>query len=386
MNSSKELTSCDWSRPPEALRAGAPFCSPQDSLTSLGGETLNATIEQALTNPVGFPQLSELAYDGDCVVIALQAAMQDSLQVLCSILAALNKGRKEPLSVTLLTDAFTAGQLNLSGLPGVSLAIHDPDGENQFSCLAVGANDQPLYIHRLLFDADVVIPIGCLGPRQNFQIDDCIFPGFSNRQNLTGFSEQSDKDRRVDVQHVNDSLGTFFAIQLVVGPGDAVYGVVAGERRAVLEAARDRLTEAWAVTVPGSADLVVATIESQTTEQSWDDFAQALINIVPCCDVSAPIVVCSQLKRTPNRETRAALVDPLPASEKKEANKLIQLRQILGEHPVFLSSNLTQAEVEEIGLGYISAPEELKRLVEKSSRGLFLRDAHKCAITLDDRG
>jgi hypothetical protein len=317
-------------------------------------------------------------------VIALQAATRDSQLILGSILEALNKGRSESLPVTLLADTFTASQLDLTQFPDISLAVHDPDGENQFACLAVGVNDQPLYIHRLLFDADVVIPVGCLGPTQNYEVDDCIFPGFSNRQSLNSFREQSETDQSADIQHVNDQLGTFFAIQLVVGPGDAVHAVYAGERRAVLKAAKQQLATSWAVRVPAAADLVVATIESQATEQSWDDFAQALINVVSCCDVYAPIVICSQLRRTPTRETRAALVDPLPAAERKTVNKLMQLRQIVGEHPVFLSSNLTQSEVEEIGLGYLSAPEELQRLVEKSNRGVFLRDAHKCEITLGD--
>lgn len=386
MTESNRLTGCDWSQPLTKTLPSIQLSTPQDGLKSLAGDVLKHAIDQALSQPLDFPQLSELAYEGDCVVIALQAAMRDSQEILSSILASLNKDRAEPLPVTLLTDTFTAGQLDLSKYPDISLAVHDPDGENQFACLAVGVNDQPLYIHRLLFDADVVIPIGCLGPTQNFEVDDCIFPGFSNRQSLNAFREQSEKDQSADIQHVNDLLGTFFAIQLVVGPGDAVHGVYAGERKAVLKAAKRQLGEAWSVTVPGTADLVVATIESQTTEQSWDDFAQALINVVPCCEVSAPIVICSQLRRTPTRETRAALVDPLPAAEKKTVNKLVQLRQIVNEHPVFLSSNLTQADVEEIGLGYLSAREELQRLIEKSSHGLFLRDAHKCAITLGEEG
>jgi hypothetical protein len=386
MTESNRLTDCDWSQPLKKTLPTIPLRAPQDGLKNLSGDELVRAIDQALSQPLDFPQLSELAYEGDCVVIALQAATRDSQEILSSILGSLNKDRSEPLPVTLLTDTFTAGQLDLTKYPDISLAVHDPDGENQFACLAVGVNDQPLYIHRLLFDADVVIPIGCLGPTQNFEVDDCIFPGFSNRQSLESFRGQSENDQRVDIQHVNDLLGTFFAIQLVVGPGDAVHGVYAGERRAVLKAAKKQLGKAWSVNVPATADLVVATIESQTTEQSWDDFAQALINVVPFCEVSAPIVICSQLRRTPTRETRAALVDPLPAAEKKTINKLVQLRQIVNEHPVFLSSNLTQAEVEELGLGYLSAPEELKRLVEKSSHGLFLRDAHKCAITLGEEG
>lgn len=382
MSASNRLTTCDWSRPLTETLPKHPLRAPQDGLKHLAGDALKQAVDHALSQPLDFPQLSELAYEGDCIVIALQSATRDSQQILGSILSSLNKDRAEPLPVTLLTDTFTASQLELTQFPDISLAVHDPDGENQFACLAVGVNDQPLYIHRLLFDADVVIPVGCLGPTQNFEVDDCIFPGFSNRQSLNNFREQSEKDQSADIQHVNDLLGTFFAIQLVVGPGDAVHGVYAGERKAVLKAAKKQLGQAWAVSVPATADLVVATIESQATEQSWDDFAQALINVVPCCEVSAPIVICSQLRRTPTRETRAALVDPLPAAEKKTLNKLSQLRQIVGEHPIFLSSNLTQAEVEEIGLGYLSVADELQRLVEKSSHGLFLRDAHKCAITL----
>lgn len=372
----------DWARPlAEVLPAG--WKEPQQHQLALTGIALHEAIAQALAQPLDYPGLAELAYDGDCVVIALQAATRDSQTLLREIVAQLNRGREEPISITLLTDPFTASQLNLAEIPELSLAIHDPDAENQFACLAVGVNDQPLYVHRLLFDADVVIPVGCLGPQQDLSVDDCIYPVFGRRDNLNSFREQSENDRRADVRHVNDQLGTFFAIQQVLGPGDAVQAVLAGERQAVLEAARKQLKRAWAVNVEATADLVVATIESQTTEQSWDDFAQALINVVPCCDVAAPIVICSQLKRTPPRETRAALVDPLPAVEKKTVNKLVQLRQIMSEHPVFLSSNLTQGEVEEIGLGYLAATDELQRLAEKSSRGLFLRDAHKCEISLN---
>lgn len=371
----------DWARPlGDLLPAG--WQAPQQHQQLLTGGSLREAITQALEQPLDYPGLTELAYDGDCVVIALQAATRDTETMLQAIIEQLNRGRDEPLSITLLTDPFTASQLNLAGLAELSLVIHEPDAENQFACLAVGVNDQPLYVNRLLFDADVVIPVGCLGPQQEVGIDDCIFPVFGRRDNLNSFREQSAADRRADVRHVNDQLGAFFAVQQVLGPGDAVQAVLAGEREAVLEAAREQLKRAWAISVTPTADLVVATLESLTTEQSWDDFAQALINIVPCCTVAAPIVICSQLRRTPPRETRAAMVDPLPAAEKKTVNKLVQLRQIMSEHPVFLSSNLTQAQVEEIGLGYLTAADELQRLAEKSSCPLFLRDAHKCQISL----
>jgi hypothetical protein len=378
---SSPLIERDWSRPLAEVLPNE--CQgPQQHQQHLTGNALREAISQVLEHPLDYPGLAELAYDGDCVVIALQGATKDTIDLLRAIVEQMNRGREEPISITLLTDPFTASQLDLSALPELSLVIHDPDAENQFACLAVGVNDQPLYVHRLLFDADVVIPVGCLGPQQDLTVDDCIFPFFGRRDNLNSFAEQAAADRRADVRHVNDQLGTFFAIQLVLGPGDAVQAILAGERQAVLEAARQRLANDWAVTVKATADLVVATLESQTSEQSWDDFAQALINVVPCCDVAAPIVICSQLKRTPPRETRAAMVDPLPAAEKKTVNRLVQLRQIMSEHPVFLSSNLTQAEVEEIGLGYLSATDELRRLAEKSTRSLFLRDAHKCHISL----
>lgn len=355
---------------------------PQRNQPALSGQRLIRAIQSAIERPLDYPSLSEMVYTGDCVVIALQAATRDGLLIVKTLVEAIQANRAEGISVTVLADAFTAAQLDLSSLPEVSLAIHDPDGDNLFACLAIGSNDQPLHINRLLFDADIVIPVGCLAPQQDFRIDDFIFPGFSNRRNLEAFRDQTERDRADDVQHVNDQLGTFFAVQLVIGPGDSIQAVLAGDRRSVLKAAKQQLAKAWEVKTDQSADLVVATIESHVTEQTWDDFARALINADRCSKVSAPIVICTELNRNPPRETRAILVNPEPSAERKSASLVTQMQRIIAEHPVFLASNLPQATVEEIGLGHLSATEPLQRMCEKSSQGLFLRDAHKCEITV----
>ena len=363
---------------------GLPIDKPQGQLNSLDSDELKAAVRTAIMNPIDYPSISDAIYDGDCVVIAIQGITGNVNDVIETIVTMVNANRSEKVSVTVLADAFTASRLDLTNLADVSLVSHDPDNDQQMACLAVGANDQALYVNRLLFDADIVIPIGCLSPLDKLRTDDCLFPNFSSRTNREAFHEQSERDQSADVRRVNNLLGTFFAVQLILGPGDIIHEILAGERRSVLKATKKKLAKLWSVAVEKPADLFIATIETLASEPNWEDFGRALVVAERCSQNAAPIVVCTHLKQIPSREIRMALRESLPETlpeSKRIANTLHgQMSAILASHPVYLASQLTQSDVERMGLGFLNEPGELKRIAAKCSHGMLLRDAHKCEV------
>ena len=66
------------------------------------------------------------------------------------------------------------------GFHTINVQVHDTENPAGLAYLAANADDQPVYVNRILVDADVVIPVGCPLPGHANQQVDCIYPDFSN--------------------------------------------------------------------------------------------------------------------------------------------------------------------------------------------------------------
>ena len=169
-----------------------------------------------------------------------------------------------------------------------TVAIHDPDARDNLSYLA-GADDEPIYLNRLLTDADVVLPIGCLRCEPAIDYHGMfggLFPTFSGRQT----QDKLFADRRwlmpsvakcgcrEKIQEAGWLLGVQFTVQVVPGPGGEVLRVLAGMPADVFQAGQAACQEAWSCAVPRPAQLVIAAIDGPAAEQTWDNVARALAN------------------------------------------------------------------------------------------------------------
>ena len=61
----------------------------------------------------------------------------------------------------------------------------------------------------------------------------------------------------------------------------------------------------------------------------------------------------------------------------------LALEELSEGNPIFLRSQLSEEETEELGIGFVSKPAELNRLIEKQPRCILIRDAQHIQIAAD---
>ena len=126
------------------------------------------------------------------------------------------------------------------------------------------------------------------------------------------------------------------------------------------------------------------TIETDAEQQSWRDFAHAVVAANSVANSTGPIFVWSQIKERPKAEIQKALNDPFESQGRSKLSRLMQqLAGIVAERQVFLKSRLSQAVTEDLGLGYVESVSDLERLIRSQSSGIMIRDAHRCQLTTE---
>lgn len=371
---------------------------------------LHELMEQTLAAPEYHPPLSETVFPGDSVAIAIQSDIPHPrivigalIEQLCSLIISVS-------DIVVVITRRTADQLGLD--PGlyeipeenkpegkrptifpvefefniINFQVHDPENKSGHSYLVANDEGDPVYVNRILVDSDVVMPVGCPMPGEVSQRGDCVYPDFSNDTTMHRFSQGKGSfiSRWQEIELANDSLGAFFSIQIVCGPGDAIRHVCSGSRKDAVNSARAVTNKLWAFDWHAKSDVIVATIESNPHDQTWDDFANALVAASRLSNSDGPIVIWSDIKVNPDRNIRKACISQFEDGISAKLPKTLQrVAAIVKDRPVFFRSDLNRNVVEELGLGFVESAAEIVRIAEPHSTGLVIRDAHKCQIRTD---
>ena len=217
-------------------RCGVPAAEPL-------GDVRLAT-RRALQQPLGFPPLAQAVVPGDRVVLALDRDVPEAGPILAELFDCLLERGLSAADITLLAAGPPGATIESAKalLPAeyrdaAAVVRHDPDDRNQLSYLAVASDDEPIYLNRLLCDADFVVPIGCLRcqPALDYHgVYGGLFPTFSGRVTQgkpkgAGSKGARQPSRTRDrTQEVGWLLGVQFVVQVVPGANGQVASVLAG--------------------------------------------------------------------------------------------------------------------------------------------------------------
>ena len=386
------------------------FAKPQLEVEIQPNVDVAAAFESALKQPLLYPPLEQSVFPGDDIAIVLQTDLPRSKMVLESLLEHLYRLKIEPADIVVVVSARTAAQLEIDprlvesqkehlaegtqpgtfchdlGKESINFQVHDTENQAGHSYLAASADALSVHVNRLLVDADVVLPIGCPLPGEVNRQTDCIYPEFSSEDTLARFRARKSPflTRWNEIQLANDTLGVFFTIQLVRGPGDSIHGVIAGSRNEVVKLARERTNRLWAFQWDqGDVEITVATIESDADDQNWDDFANALITASRFTCSDGPVVIWSEISVPASREIRRALMSQFEDGISTKLDKKMQhVAAIVNERPIYLRCGLAQNGVEDLGLGFVQDASEVVRISESRESGLLIRDAHRCQTSV----
>ena len=374
---------------------------------------LSEAFKQTLAAPEYYPPLSETVFPGDSIAIALQTNLPHPRQVLSALIEHLGSLSVALSDIVVVVTRPMADRLGLDPkhyeIPdenktegkrpavfpvefefnAINFQVHDPENRAGNSYLVANAEGDPVHVNRILVDADLVLPIGCPIPGDSSHQVDCVYPDFSTEATRHRFSQGKGSfvSRWTEIELANDTLGSFFAIQVVCGPGDSIRQICSGARKDAIHSARTATNELWAFDWPTKSDAVVATIESNPRDQSWDDVANALVAASRVSRTDGPIIVWSDISVNPDRNFRKACMSQFEDSVSAKLTKTLQLvATILKDRPVYLRSELNRSQVEELGMGFVEAASEVLRIADPYSTALVIRDAHKCQIRGEQDG
>lgn len=356
-----------------------------------------AAVERALARPVDYPDLASATVPGDLVTIALDYQTPQMMAVVRGTLAALGHGGVDTARITLLlASEFAADaplQTSIRDLVGedARIVVHTTDDEEQISLLGISAANRPLRLHRVLCDADLVIPIGpTRGHDTDAELGGHLFPRFSDHETQARYhapdSHETLATRRAlsaEAHECEWKLGVGLALQVVPGPAGSVAAVHCGTPAGAAAAAHYTYRQVWQARVPERADLVVATIVGDGLHQTWLNLSRALAIADDLLSPGGAIAICSEITSRPGPSgKRLRDAADLSDIERKilrdnhhDSLAALQLCRALQRGTVYLRSRLDAAVVERFGLAPIESDSEIQRLVHTYRRTLVLEEA-----------
>jgi nickel-dependent lactate racemase len=364
-----------------------------------------ASAQAATQTPLDFPPLRQATVPGDHVVIALGPSVPQASDVVAAIVPELMSGGAAAEDITILcehTSSHTAAPDPRRQLPqpvrdAVRLVAHDPAHQDSLSYLAADPQGAPIYLNRLLCDADLIVPVGCLRVEHSVQKNghagiwnDTLFPTFSDRSTLDHLApngvpltagQSAHLHRQVD--QVAWLLGVQITAQVIPASSDSALSILAGTPEAVFREGLSRYRSAWQHKVAQRASMVVAGVGGGKWSQTWANVGRALEAarrvvgddgaIVLCTELDEPLgpalKLLAQSAGNENIDTR------LKKMRSADAPLARQLAEFLDRTTVYLLSDLPEEVVSSLGFAYVADPHEISRLATHHESCILLPDA-----------
>lgn len=357
-----------------------------------------AETQAALESPLGFPPISQAMVPGDQIAIAIGGDVRKPDLVARGVVAALlAAGAELPQIVIVAGDIADANRLRptLQDLTDRGLVVvgHEAN-DDQALCYVAAVDDTPLLMNRQLFEADVVIPVGCVrsaAARDSRGPYDSLYPRFADKITQNSYAQANALDsptavatRRRETDQAGWLLGASLAVQVVPGPGGEVARVLAGTPEELAKESAAAHAQQWARPVEQRANLVVATLAGDETEQTWDNVARALHAAASVVEYEeSAVAICTELDTRPGtalRELAAADGDLERAAQigeiqSPDAAAAWEIYKALCRGPVFFMSRLAADVVEDLGMSPIANRDELARLAMQAKSCVVLDES-----------
>lgn len=346
----------------------------------------------AVEAPLDFPPLSNAIVDGDQVVIAVGQGVPEVDAVVLGIVSSLQAvGRSDTRTTILCADAATAERLR-AAVQAVPSLVHDPQDVEHLAYLAATKAGDPIYLNRLLTDADFLIPVGCLRPRGSFghtgSVGD-VLAAFTDSRTLAAnrriyLDANTSQLGRVesDTRNLAWSLGSRFAVQVLAGRAGTVLNVLAGEVDRVSRDGQTLADRAWGRPLPQRADLVVAAINGPASQQTWSSVAQALTSAHRIAQPDGSVLICSQVQEP--SATFWGRLDAYRAGRQCETETTLETDQdwsaarlalAQGDLQVFLYNKGHPAPTDSESVVLIESDDEVRRLISRHASCAVLGNA-----------
>ncbi|WP_425395581.1 lactate racemase domain-containing protein [Aeoliella sp.] len=365
--------------------------------TRLTASDVVAATTAALESPVGFPPLAQATVPGDHVAIAIGAGVRQADDVVRGVLAALEATGGQRSLVQVVTGSVEEANKLRNELRDLTddglVVVGHVSGDDDSLCYLAAVEDEPLMISRQLFEADLVIPVGCgrlSHARDARGVYESIYPRFADVLTQRRYAQADALDsptagmiRRRETDQAGWLLGSALVVQVIPARGGGVAQVVAGAPDDVARVVDEVGGREWALAVEQPAQLVVATLAGGPEEQTWENVARALHTAGTVADMDqSAVAICTQLDTPPGGSLQELIATggnldraaQLHDAQTDDAQAAWEIYKALCRGPVYFMSQLEPDVVEDLGMTHIASTDELARLAQRSASCIVLNE------------
>ncbi len=354
-----------------------------------------AAIARALAKPLNFPPLSAGIVPGDRVAIAVDSATPCMASLVRGAVQSLQIAGVDSQEIAIVT---TDAQTGASIEPGPQFVVHDPADEKNLCLVGATKRGQPLLVNRTIFEADLVLPIGCARIGRNNAYDS-LYPRFSDVDTVAKYQTPAERDaithrkrKRSEGDEAGWMIGVPMTVQVVPGPGETVAHIVAGEPQAVARRSDELCREQWLLHSPQRVSLVVATITGDSQTQTWANVGRALAAAEEVLEEGGAVAICSNLDDPLGKSLGRLVGNPdLDRVARKIAHDYDadtwtawHLVRALQRGPVYFLSQLDSESVEELGLAPVESIDDLMRLAGRQESFIVVENAQHAVVTVTE--
>jgi nickel-dependent lactate racemase len=369
---------------------------------------VSQAVRDALQDPQGYPALTSVTIPEDRVAIVLESGLTQAAEIVAGVVHELLMAKVEPENIVVIRSKSDAAHSQASPLRALSeplresieCIVHDPADREMLSYLGAASDDSPIYVNRQIADADVVIPIGTVKHTNtlgDLGVHGIIVPHFADEatserflQPRSSLSSREKRKRREESREITWMLGTRMTVQVILGNGDFIQHVLAGDADVVETRGHAICEQLWHVSVPQRASLVVAGITGGKQQQTWENLARTVRTAMQLVESEGAIAICSELNARPGIALRKLVgADSLDTAARvlkndksTDALAALELVTALQNVKVYLLSKMDEQLVADLGLGYISHPDEVTRLANRHSSCISIENAQRVIVTI----
>lgn len=358
-------------------------------------------IRNALSQPVGYPELKRAITPDDRIAIVLVDQFNGFLDILVAVLEHIAGAGVAMENVTLVCLACTDSDSWVENLPDeyneIKIEVHNPDNKKSHAFLTSSDEIGKLYLNRTIIEADQIVVLGKRQYDPYFGISGAeadLFPALANSEVISTCSKEvlgedanSDLGKQQAIK-VAWLLGAPYFVQVLEGANGSVEEIFAGADEAN-RFAEKKLDEIWKQDSTSTFGLVIALVGGPDEKIGFVQLCRALVCAKRIVKKNGVIVLLAQaefnlgdikkqleMKSMGKSEAAFSLVPP----------HLIKHWVDAASHgKVYVSTFEGKDDIGRLLALPLRSAQELCDLASNADGVAIIRDAHKSYINIKKR-
>ena len=358
-----------------------------DAGTSRRSRDVASETVQALTAPEDFPPIDAAIVSGDRVAIALDPNVPNIEALITGTLQTISRTPADAVENVVWEEATDETMQRIRDAAGDCPVTRHTSGVRESLCyLCADVDAEPIYLNRSLVEADFVLPIVAVRPSNLARRGDLtgIFPSLCDSSTRLRFAAKIREGRASDPamksgHSIAEEVPWLLGVQLILNVTANSQGLAGEIHAGTLEAMAKRITPTLRRPdpVPPPASLVIAALDGDQQQQTWENAARAADAAIAYAQPEATIVIWSSVDEPPGGallaldvEDSLDSIDETPATREEDefpewdrfADLAGRLKEVTGRHRLLLYSRIDPELIEPLGIGVIASAQELANL------------------------